>query len=191
MLFQAGELDGVLLSVDDVVMLQEFFDENPAYFLAVSGRPAAPDAASEQLSGQVPPEFSYSKQFSIGFIDRHQRLLGVADVVSDLMTAGAWHIGLFMITTEQHGCGLGFSLYQALAAWIEDQGARWIRLGVVVGNSVAERFWARQQFIEVRMRHGVLMDGKLNDVRVMVKPLRDNLLSDYRVLMPRDQAGAS
>ena len=186
-LFEANGIRAIPLVLDDAPMLQQFFDENPEYFLIVSGKVASPNAAREQLEGDVPAEFRYTRQFAIGFIDLEQRLIGMADVVSDLMVPGVWHIGLFMVATEGRGRGLGSSLYLAMERWSEAAGARWIRLGVVVGNGVAERFWKRHNFSQLSVRQGVLIEGKLNDLRVMAKPLGENQLSDYRALVLRDQ----
>jgi GNAT superfamily N-acetyltransferase len=137
-LWQVDGTRAVLLTLDDAPSLQQFFDENPDYFLTVSGQVASADAAHKQLAGDVPEEFSYTQQLAIGFIDQDAHLIGVADVVSDLLSAGVWHIGLFMVAARRRGQGLGTTLYQALEAWIEAAGARWIRLGVVIGNSMAE-----------------------------------------------------
>ena len=186
-LFRAGEIRAICLTLDDAATLQLLFDENPDYFLAVSGQVARPDAAKEQLAGDVPEEFSYTRQLAIGFIDAAGRLIAVADLVSDLLAPGVWHIGLFMVASDQRRQGLGSRLYEALENWVEAAGARWIRLGVVIGNNVAERFWNARQFNQMMVRHDVLMEGKLNDVRVMVKPLGDNQLSEYRTLVGRDQ----
>jgi GNAT superfamily N-acetyltransferase len=186
-LFDAGDNKALALTLDDAATLQQFFDENPEYFLIVSGQVASPNAARELLEGDIPTAISYTRQFAIGFIDQSERLIGMADVVSDLMAPDVWHIGLFMVATKLCGRRLGSSLYQALEAWIEHAGARWIRLGVVIGNAVAERFWSKQHFTQMSMRQGVLIDAKLNDLRVMVKPLGDNQLNDYGAHNPRDR----
>jgi len=58
----------------------------------------------------------------------------------------------------------------------------------VVGNARAEHFWIRCGFIDVRLRAGVPMGARVNDVRVMVKPLTGEALADYRALVPRDDS---
>ena len=50
-------------------------------------------------------------------------------------------------------------------------GAKWLRLGVVAGNTRAERFWEKCGYREVRTREGVRMGERLNTLRVMMKPL--------------------
>ena len=68
-------------------------------------------------------------------------------------------------------------------------GARWVRLGVVVGNHRAERFWERQGFTEVRRRDGLTMGQRVNELRVMVKPLDGGQIADYLAMVPRDRPG--
>ena len=100
--------------------------------------------------------------------------------------AGAIHIGLFVVATELHGSGLAASIFHGIEAWAKAHGARWLRLGVVVGNQRAERFWVRQGFAQVRVREGVEMGERSNSVRVMVKPLAEQDLRYYLKLVPRD-----
>nr|MCU0814782.1 GNAT family acetyltransferase [Burkholderiaceae bacterium] len=78
-------------------------------------------------------------------------------------------------------------LYAALEGWTAREGARWLRLGVVAGNVRAERFWAARGFAEVRVREGVDTGRRLNDVRVLVKPLAGDDAATYLGLVPRDR----
>jgi predicted N-acetyltransferase YhbS len=92
-----------------------------------------------------------------------------------------------MIEESLQGQGLGSSFYGALEAWAADQGADWMRLGVVVGNHAAERFWARHGFLELRLRHDVPMGQKINQLRTMAKPLTGQILNQYLERVPRDR----
>ena len=71
-----------------------------------------------------------------------------------------------------------------------EQGAHWIRLGVVVGNARAERFWARCGYVQVRERGPLEMGKKTNMLRVMVKPLAGGSLDAYLSLVERDRPDA-
>jgi len=42
-------------------------------------------------------------------------------------------------------------------------------------------------YVDLRMRTGIPMGKRVNDVRVMVKPLTSNTLADYLTLVPRDR----
>jgi len=186
-LFAAGAFCVVELDDADIPELQRFFAANPDYFLAVNGQPAADDEAYEELHGALPSGWPHTKKWILGFVDASGALAGMANVVSDLLATGIWHIGLFMVATGLHGSGAARSLHQQLERWVRGQGAQWLRLGVVEGNARAERFWTRCGYVEVRKRHGMAMGRRVNTVRVMVKPLAGRSLPDYLALVERDR----
>jgi hypothetical protein len=72
-----------------------------------------------------------------------------------------------------------------------DQGARWLRLGVVQGSARAERFWQRCGYVQVRERGPVTMGKKSNLLRVMAKPLAGGTIAEYLALVERDRPQAS
>jgi predicted N-acetyltransferase YhbS len=94
------------------------------------------------------------------------------------------------VATALHGTGLAAQVYAALEQRVQQDGARWMRLGVVLGNSRAERFWARMGFVEVRKRHGMPYEGPSTTVRVMCKPLHSQTLDGYLALVERDRPDA-
>jgi hypothetical protein len=71
-----------------------------------------------------------------------------------------------------------------------EQGARWLRLGVVEGSTRAERFWLRCGFAQVRGRGPVTMGRKTNLLRVMAKPLAGGTIDEYLELVERDRPSA-
>lgn len=166
--------------------LQRFFEANPAYFIAVNGEPPGPDAAREEIRGELPPGFRHTKRWVLGYFDRASAMVAMANVVSDLIAAGVWHIGLFVVATERHGAGDAQRLYHGLEDWARSNGAAWLRLGVVKGNARAERFWERLGFVEARTRP-VEMGKRMNTVRVMMKPLDGGTLGEYLSLVERDR----
>jgi predicted protein tyrosine phosphatase/GNAT superfamily N-acetyltransferase len=186
-LFGAGGFRAAELVATDIPRLQRFFELNPEYFLAVNGQPPTANEAHEEFHWVLPEGWSFSKIWIIGFRDEANDLIGVAGVVSDLLAAGVWHIGLFMVATRLHGSGAAQSLFAQLEAWCLANGARWLRLGVVAGNGRAERFWERNEFVEVRQRAGVTMGRQVNTLRVMAKPLAGGQWSDYFAEMARDR----
>jgi GNAT superfamily N-acetyltransferase len=114
--FRAVELDA-----EDIAGLQRFFDENPEYFVIVTGKgPQASEAADE--FGPLPEAFSYTKKWVIGFVDESGSMIGMAAVVSDLIAQHVWHIGLFIVATRLHGTGVARRLFEHLERWA--QGAR-------------------------------------------------------------------
>jgi ribosomal protein S18 acetylase RimI-like enzyme len=87
----------VELTADRVPALQRFFDANPGYFNTVLGTPAGPLEAHETVLGELPAGWPFSKKWVIGFVNEAGELVAMADVVSDLLATGVWHIGLFMV----------------------------------------------------------------------------------------------
>jgi GNAT superfamily N-acetyltransferase len=167
--------------------LQRFFDDNPLYFMAVNGQPALPDEAHEEIHGTLPAGWPHTKKWVIGYARADGSLAAMANIVSDLLAPGVWHIGTYIVATARHGRGDAHTLYASLEAWAQQHGARWLRLGVVSGNTRAERFWARQGFVDTRLRTGVTMGQLTHTLRVMVKPLAGGSLEQYRALVERDR----
>jgi RimJ/RimL family protein N-acetyltransferase len=186
-LFTADDFCAVELNAGDIPRLQRFFELNPECFFSVNGRAPAPDEAHEEIHGALPDGWPFTKKWIIGFVDETGSLIGMANVVSDLLARGVWHIGLFMVAIRLHGSGAAQSLYEQLERWALGPGAQWLRLGVVQGNTRAERFWERCAFVEVRKRGGVEMGKLVNTLRVMAKPLAAGTLSEYLALVARDR----
>ncbi len=180
----------VELGPEDEPLLQRFFEANPAYFDGVFGETAGPEAARDEIRELPPDGWSYTRRWLLGYRAADGELAAAADVVSDLLVPGAWHVGLFIVATARHGSGTAALLYRGLESWAAGHGARWLRLGVVQGNVRAERFWAAQGFVETRTRTGAVMGRRTNTLRVLVKPLAGETLAAYLALVPRDRPGA-
>ena len=129
----------------------------------------------------------FDRQWMIGFVDEAGRLVAMASILSDFLADGVWHIGLFIVATPLHGTGVSGVLYRHLQDWMNARGARWIRLGAVVGNAKAERFWEKAGYAEVRRRSGVRTGDLTSVVRVFVKPLGDATQDEYLRLVERDR----
>lgn len=174
----------------DVPRLQAFFDTNPDYFLTIGGEGPKATTAQEEFDSVPPPEFPYRQRWMLAWTDDDGAMVAMADVVADLFAPRVWHIGLFIVATSLHGHGTASLMYRQLEQWIRAGGAQWLRLGVVVGNVRAERFWARQGYAELRRRHDVPMGVRSNTVRVLLKPLGDGAIAEYLELVGRDRPDA-
>ncbi len=177
----------VELTVDRAPELQKFFDENPAYFLATSGEPAGPNEAYEEITGEVPTGWHFTKKWVVGYTQANGSLVALANIITDLLAPAVFHVGTFIVATERHGTGDAQELYRGLEHWSVLNGAAWMRLGVVKGNTRAERFWTSAGYSPVRERHGIQMGNRTTTVRTMVKPLKGGDLPAYYSLVPRDQ----
>jgi GNAT superfamily N-acetyltransferase len=188
LLFQSADLRARELAQGEVARLQAFYDASPEYFMAINGRPPGPSAAQEEFDDLPPPELGFSRRWMVGLFDPSDTLAGIAVVLSDFCAARVWHIGLFLIATPLRGTGAAGRIYDALEGWMHRSGAAWLRLGVVVGNGAGERFWQKCGYREVRLRKGLDTGGRLNDVRVLVKPLVPQAeLDTYLALVARDR----
>jgi RimJ/RimL family protein N-acetyltransferase len=186
-LFSVGSLRSFELQSEDIPELQRFFEANPEYFLAVEGRPASPSEADEELHSELPAGWSFTRMWFLGFVDDAHSLVGMASLVSDFLALNVWHIGLFMVATARYGSGDAQALYRAMEDWAVRCGAQWLRLGVVEGNTRAERFWEKAGFVQVCKRHSVEMGQLVNTLRIMAKPLAGGTLAEYLALVARDR----
>lgn len=180
--WRAREMDG-----GDIPRLQAFFLANPEYHASVNGEPPSPTQAREEWDSLPPPDFPYEKRWMIEIARRDAGMAAMAGLVSDIFAEGVWLIGLFIVATDLHGKGAAREMYDALEAWMRERGAQWIRLGVVAGNERAERFWEKMGFVEVRRRLAVPMGARVNDIRVMVKPLAGGAIETYLAKVVRDR----
>ncbi len=190
-LFSSPELRARELAAHDVPLLQALFDANPAYFQVVNGRPADPDEARREYDEDPPAHLTWTRRWFLGLFDADGTLAGVAILVSDLCAPRVWHLALYLLATRHHGAGVAQRTYDALQAWVRDQGAQWLRLGVVLANVRARRFWQRQGFIDLRLRLGVDTGGRVNDIVTCCKPLAGGSIDDYLTRVPRDAPGST
>ena len=189
-LFTAAPYRAVELAAADIAELQRFYEANPLYFEAIEGRPPHASQAREEFHELPPDDMGFTRKWMLGFRDAGGALAGMAVVIEDLIADDVWHIGLFIVATRLHGSGAARAIYEALERWMKAGGARWLRLGVVAGNSRAERFWEKCGYRDVRRREGVRMGERVNTLRVMMKPLGRGTVDEYLQLVPRDQGGS-
>lgn len=186
-LFDAGVWQAVEVTPGEIALLQAFYEANPEYNLAVAGEPPSADAAHETFASRPPAAWPFERKWVLGFRGEEGDLVGMAELLSNLFVDGVWHIGLFIVATRLHGTRVAGVLYEGLEAWMVERGAEWARLGVVIGNARAERFWERQGYVDVRRREGLVMGQRVNAIRVMVKSLGDEGLADYLARVARDR----
>ena len=185
------------LAERDIAALQRFFEANPDYFVNVNGEPPRADEAEREFHDTPSPGMAYREMRMLGFFavddggaDRDGDLVAIATLVGDFIAEHVWHIGLFIVATALHGSGAAHAMYRQLEEWMVERGAHWIRLGVVAGNTRAERFWERSGYLQVRERGPLEMGRRTNMLRVMVKPLAGRTIAPYLALVARDRPGA-
>jgi GNAT superfamily N-acetyltransferase len=175
------------LSRADAPVLQAFFDANPAYFEAVGGQPAGATEALQEFDDLPPPDMSFEQIVVIGCLAPSGELVAMATVVTKMIDPQVWHLGLFIVATALQGQGVAQRFYAGLEAWVRAAGAGWLRLGVVIGNNRAERFWTQQGFVAVRERGPVTLGQRSQRLRVMVKCLGQAGVDAYLGRVARDR----
>src|SRR4029077_19431968 len=123
---------------------------NPEFFVEVTGAPPRSDEAKREFEDRPRAGVPYKRVYILGFLDSSGQMVAMASVLSDLLARNVWHISFFIVATMLHGTGTAKLLYEGAEKWAKDEGASWLRLGVVVGNLKAERFWERAGYREVR-----------------------------------------
>jgi hypothetical protein len=186
-LFAGARFRAFEMGIEDAPRLQRFNESNPEYFLIVGGEAPRPTEAKEEFEYLPPADMSYTKRWMLEFRGAGEEMVGMANVVSDLLAGKVWHIGLFIAATTLHGSGAAREMYGSLEWWMRMQGARWSRLGVVQGNLRAERFWERQGYVETRKRVVEEVGRRTNTIRVMSKPLAGGTIAEYLALVARDR----
>jgi GNAT superfamily N-acetyltransferase len=181
------ELAPLELTREHAPLLQRLFDANPAFFMLTQGEPAQPDEAYNEINDSLPAHWPFTKKWVIGYQNPAGELAALANLVQDILAPGVWNLSTFFLETGRHGNGQAQLLYQSLEQWVRSSGGQFMRLGVVQGNTRAERFWQAQGFVQTRLRHDVQMGQKINVLRAMMKPLAGGTLAQYWALVERDR----
>ncbi|WP_457350171.1 GNAT family N-acetyltransferase [Roseateles sp. P5_D6] len=180
-------LTAIELTSSHTPALARFFAANPAYFLAVQGEPARPGDAREEIEEALPEGIPHTRKWVIGYVRPDGEIVAMANLVSDIFAPSVWNVSTFIVETARHGSGDARRLYDSIEAWAIRSGARWLRLGVVIGNTRAERFWASMGYAETQVRSGFHIGDQVNELRVMFKPLAGGSLAEYLASVPRDR----
>jgi len=126
-------------------MLQRLLELCGDYYELVEGRPAGPNAASEELT-DGPSERVPHDLFCFGISSSQDTLIGAIGTLRNHRRPNQWYLGLLLLAPNARGRGLGASSYRAFERWVIGQGADSILLAAVAANSRAARFWQTQGF---------------------------------------------
>jgi len=171
-----------------IAELQSFYEANPEYWRLVHGHAPSANEAAQEFDARPPADMSYRALPMWLIRDRaSHRLVGEVSVATDLLATGVTHLGFFIVDSARQGSGFAAEVYASYEAWAIDNGARWLRLGVVEGNRRGHRFWLRNRYTEVCRRRDCVIGDLSHTLIVMVKLVGPNTLEDYLGSVPRDR----
>ncbi|WP_237223938.1 GNAT family N-acetyltransferase [Rothia nasisuis] len=151
-------------------LVQALYDQNPDYFLRISGRPAEPDSALENLT-VFPPGLSHSPVL-LGAFDGG-RLVGVLIAVLGFPSAEFAHVALALVDGQARGRGVGRALHEAyLGAVRQHPNISILRLGIVATNAeIAEPFWRALGYIPSGEVKDFSQGDVISTVEVFTRPV--------------------
>jgi ribosomal protein S18 acetylase RimI-like enzyme len=156
-------------SAQNRAVLQALFNATPAYYLAVSGKQAAPNEAENEFT-DLPPGVDRADQFVFGFY-LDDELIGCAGMLRGFRSANKVMLGLLLLADKFQGQGHGTRAYKEvekiMLSW---PGIDTVRIGVIETNTDAFGFWRKMGFVETGERKPKYLPY-IADIIVMEKTL--------------------
>ena len=106
----------------------------------------------------LPPGKGMEDKAYVGFFEG-EKLVAVLDWISGYPAKETAWIGLFMVSAEKQGKGVGSGIIRDMAASLKAVGYREIQLGVDKGNPQSFAFWTKNGF-EVLREDGYIVMGR-------------------------------
>ena len=135
---------------------------------ATTGHPPRDDEAARLLA--VVPAGKIPADKQVLGLHRDGEMVGVVDLLGGYPTPTDWYIGLFLLSPEVRGAGLGSSVVDEIVKRVIAEGGRALHLVVREDNPRALAFWRRHRF-ELIDRRVQDLGSKKNFVFKMVRPL--------------------
>ena len=136
------------LTCDDTEEILALYLGNPMYYRYCPPPPTR-ESIVEDLLG-LPPGKTPDDKYYLGYFSKN-RLIAVIDLISGYPEAEIAFIGLFMMSEDFRGQGIGSSIIGELAAYLEAEGFSSIRLAVAKGNLQSESYWHKNHFVPTGM----------------------------------------
>jgi len=100
--FTAGAFRAFEIDAAGIPMLQQFFESNPEYHLAVNGEAPGPNEARDELESLLPAGWPYKKKWVLGFFDEHESMVFSPQVSGTLDCS--WSLLRFMAAVWRRFC---------------------------------------------------------------------------------------
>jgi ribosomal protein S18 acetylase RimI-like enzyme len=135
---------------------------------ATTGHPPRDDEAAQLLA--VVPAGKIPADKQVLGLHRDGEMVGVVDLLGGYPTPTDWYVGLFLLSPEVRGAGLGSSVVDEIVERVRADGGQALHLVVREDNPRALAFWRRHRFelIDRRLQD---LGTKKNFVFKMVRPL--------------------
>jgi ribosomal protein S18 acetylase RimI-like enzyme len=164
----APELRRIEAETSDLAALQALHLRCADFVEATTGHPPRDDEAARLLA-ILPPGKTLADKQVLGF-HRDGEMIGVVDLLRGYPSPTDWYIGLFLLSPEVRGAGLGTSVVDEIVERVRAEGGRALHLIVLENNPRALAFWRRHRF-ELVDRRVQDLGTKKNFVFKMVRPL--------------------
>jgi ribosomal protein S18 acetylase RimI-like enzyme len=149
-LFEVGEYRVQRVSEQDAPILRALGERCLEHIELHYGSPPDPAQMIRELLSDLPPDKTLADKFGMGVFDGAGRLVGGIDVIRDYPEPHEWYLGLMVLDPDHRNQGLGARLIAALAGWLRQHEAAYLRLAVSEHNAAGQRFWTRLGFQPVK-----------------------------------------
>ena len=97
---------------------------------------------------ELPPGKTYEDKFYIGFF-KNNRLIALMDLILDFPSNDIAFIGLFMMSKEFQGKGIGSFIIGECTSCLRKEGFVSIQLGTDRENPQSNSFWSKNHFHKI------------------------------------------
>lgn len=127
----------------DIDAVLALYTSNPLYFEHCPPFPNKQSVKDDLLA--LPAGKNINSKYYLGFWD-NQKLVAVADIITEYPNDDYVFIGLFMLAKDYQGKGKGTAIISECLAAFKSFGYKYARLGYVKTNLQAEAFWLKNGF---------------------------------------------
>ena len=129
----------------DASLILELYRGNPLYFFYLKTGPTAESVCSDLT--KLPPGKSADEKYYLIFRDGG-RPAAVMDLILGYPAEDTAFIGLFMMSAQDQGKGIGTEIISGASRALKSAGFRFLRLGRIKGNPQSEAFWRKNGFFD-------------------------------------------
>jgi RimJ/RimL family protein N-acetyltransferase len=148
-LFSSNDYFAKKLSLeDDLNLVQDLCKRCTDYYEHCEQRPT-PGTAAEDIFTELPPEKTLEDKYVIGIFNKDNKLIGVIEGVVNF-PLGSWFMGLMIIDPLYRNARLGENIFTKFKDWVQNSNLKEIRLGVIIENEKAIKFWKKLSFQEFK-----------------------------------------